>query len=554
MAHVKRRSEDWKILPWKKFQRNVFRLQKRIYQAVRRGDYKRARSLQRLLLRSWSARCLAVRQVSQDNRGKRTPGVDGVASLSPKQRLAYARRLRSLSHKADPVRRVYISKPNNPQEQRPLSIPTMFQRALQALVKLTLEPEWEARFEPNSYGFRPGRSAHDAMQAIFNFIRLKPKYVLDTDIEKCFDRINHEALLRKLSAIQPIARLVRGWLKAGVVDKGETIFPQAGTPQGGVISPLLANIALHGLEQTLVNAVPRRTGDRKSNVPGIIRYADDFVILHHDLDTLHRLKQVAEDWLAEMGLRLKASKTRIVHTLDEHEGQVGFDFLGFHIRQHRVGQYHTRTYRGKPGSKTLIKPSKKAQQRHLRKVREVIRKHRGNSQAALVSALNPIIRGWVNYYRTCSAKRTFGLMDYQVYEKLSRWAAFRHRNKNPGWRYSRYWRRVKNGHIVFSDGTSTLVFHETTRVYRHVKVKGDKSPFDGDWTYWAARLGREPTKPTRVVNLLKRQYGRCANCRLRFMAGDIMEVHHHDRDRLNNRYSNLALLHGHCHDVVHSAA
>ncbi len=203
--------------------------------AIRRSDFRRARSLQRLLLRSWSARCLAVRQVSQDNRGKRTPGVDGVASLTPRQRKAYARRLHHLSHKADdPVRRVYITKPNNPKELRPLGIPTMFQRALQALVKLALEPEWEARFEPNSYGFRPGRSPHDAVEAIFNFIRLKPKFVLDTDIEKCFDRIEHSALVEKLSAIQPIAKLVRGWLKAGIVDDGKVLFPQAGTPQGGL--------------------------------------------------------------------------------------------------------------------------------------------------------------------------------------------------------------------------------------------------------------------------------------------------------------------------------
>jgi RNA-directed DNA polymerase len=237
MAHANWRSEDWKKLPWKKFQRNVFRLQKRIYQATHRGDFRRARSLQRLLLHSWSARCLAVRQVSQDNRGKRTPGVDGVASLTQRQRLVYARRLCNLSHKADPVRRVYISKPNNPKELRPLGIPTMFQRALQALVKLALEPEWEARFEPNSYGFRPGRSPHDAVAAIFNFIRLKPKFVLDTDIEKCFDRIEHSALVEKLSAIQPITKLVRGWLKAGIVDDGKMLFPKAGTPQGGVITP-----------------------------------------------------------------------------------------------------------------------------------------------------------------------------------------------------------------------------------------------------------------------------------------------------------------------------
>jgi len=547
MAHANWRSEDWKKLPWKKFQRNVFRLQKRIYQAIRRGDFKRARNLQRLLLHSWSARCLAVRQVSQDNRGKRTPGVDGVASLTQRQRIAYARRLQDLSHKADdPVRRVYISKPNNPKELRPLGIPTMFQRALQALVKLALEPEWEARFEPNSYGFRPGRSPHDAVAAIFNFIRLKPKFVLDTDIEKCFDKIEHSTLVEKLSAIQPIVKLVRGWLKAGIVDDGKVLFPKAGTPQGGVISPLLMNVALHGLEEHLVKSCSHR------NKPGVIRFADDFVVIHEDLDILQDLQEQAETWLAGIGLRLKPSKTHIRHTLHEYEGPAGFDFLGFSIRQFPAAKFRTRTYRGKPGFKTIIRPSEKAQKRHQLKVKDVIRSHRGNSQAALVSALNPVIRGWANYYRTCAAKDTFYQMDYQIYQKLFRWAAFRHRNKNAGWRYRRYWRRVKDT-IVFSDGTSTLVRYAKTRVYRYTKVKGEKSPFDGDWPYWGARLGRDPSKPTRVVNLLKRQNSRCANCGLRFMTEDITEVHHQDRDRLNNRYDNLALLHGHCHDLVHSA-
>jgi len=547
MAHVNRRSEDWKKLPWKKFQRNVFRLQKRIYQAVRRGDFKRARSLQRLLLHSWSTRCLAVRQVSQDNRGKRTPGVDGVASLTPRQRITFTRRLHNLSHKADPVRRVYILKPNNPKERRPLGIPTMFQRALQALVKLALEPEWEAKFEPNSYGFRPGRSPHDAIEAIFNFIRLKPKFVLDTDIEKCFDKIEHSALIEKLSTIQPISKLVLGWLKAGIVDEGETIFPKAGTPQGGVISPLLMNVALHGLEKHLIKVCSHR------NKPGVIRFADDFVVIHQDLEILQVLHEQAEIWLAEIGLRLKPSKTHIRHTLHEHEGPAGFDFLGFTVRQFPVEKHRTRTFRGKPGFKTIIKPSQKAQERHLRKIKDVIRKHRGNSQAALVSTINPVIRGWANYHRTCSAKRTFSRIDYQVYQKLARWASFRHRNKTPGWQYQRYWRQV-NGTIVFSDGTSSLVSYAKTSVSRHTKVKGDKSPFDDDWPYWSARLGRDPTKPTRVVNLLKRQNGRCANCGLRLMTQDITEVHHQDRDRSNNRYSNLMLLHGHCHDLVHSAS
>jgi RNA-directed DNA polymerase len=237
MADVERHTEDWAALPWKQFQRNVYRLQKRIYQATRRGDWKRAHNLQRLLLRSWSARCLAVRQVTQDNRGKHTPGVDGVASLTPRQRVGLAKTLRRPSRwTTDRIRRVYIPKPGKT-EKRPLGIPTMRDRACQALVKQALEPEWEAQFEPNSYGFRPGRSAHDAIEAIFNFIRLKPKYALDADIEKCFDRISHDALLKKLNAIGPLARLVRAWLTAGILDEGELLFPEAGTPQGGIVTP-----------------------------------------------------------------------------------------------------------------------------------------------------------------------------------------------------------------------------------------------------------------------------------------------------------------------------
>jgi RNA-directed DNA polymerase len=237
MADEKNRTEDWKTLPWKKFQRNVFRLQKRIYQAQIRGDFKRVRGLQRLLLRSYSARNLAVRQVSQDNRGKNTPGVDGIARLTPKQRMRMVKELRNLSPKPAPIRRVYIPKASNPNERRPLGIPIMCDRAEQALVKLALEPEWEARFEPNSYGFRPGRCPQDAIEAIFNHIRLKPKYILEADIEKCFDRISHTALLTKLGSITPINRQVRGWLKAGIFENGEIFPSEAGTPQGGVSTP-----------------------------------------------------------------------------------------------------------------------------------------------------------------------------------------------------------------------------------------------------------------------------------------------------------------------------
>ena len=536
-------SEVWKTIPWKKYQRNVFRLQKRIYRAKKQGDVRTVHNLQRLLLRSRSARFLAVRRVSQDNRGKKTAGVDGVASLNPKQRLRYAQHLRTLDRAADPVRRTYLGKPDG--GQRPLGIPTMIQRAYQALVKLALEPEWEAVFEPNSYGFRPGRSPHDAIEAVHSYIRLKPKYVLKADIEKCFDRIDHQALLNKLNTIQPISKLVRGWLKAGIVDQGQTLFPDTGLAQGGVISPLLMNIALHGLEEQLLKAYPKR------HKPAIIRFADDVVILDHDGDRLHQLKQQAETWLNQMGLQLNPAKTHIGHTLNQHQAAAGFDFLGFNIRQYQVGRYKTRTYRGQAGFKTLIKPSKKAQKRHLAYLKQVIRDHRGNSQGRLIAKLNPIIRGWANYYKNCAAKATFNRMSTQLYDKLRRWAAFRHPRKGSSWRYRRYWRRSA-GPIRFSDGHNHLFQYEQTKIKRHTKVIGSKSPFDGDWLYWAQRLQQHPLIPLRVLKLLKWQGNKCEDCGLLFMTEDVLEIHHLNGNHSDNRYVNLSLLHGHCHDIAHA--
>ena len=279
---------EWKDLPWRKLERRVFKLQKRIFKASQRGDVKAVRRLQKTLMRSWSAKCLAVRRVTQDNQGKKTAGVDGIKSLKPEQRLELVEKL-TLSRKAKPTRRVWIPKPGS-EEKRPLGIPTMADRALQALVKQALEPQWEAIFEPNSYGFRPGRSAHDAIAAIFDCISRKSKYVLDADIAKCFDRIDHEALLAKLNTAPTTRRQIKSWLKAGVMD-GKTLFPTPeGTPQGGVISPLLANIALHGMEQRINQAFPKKEiwsrGKRVGyqNPAHVIRYADDFVVIHESLE------------------------------------------------------------------------------------------------------------------------------------------------------------------------------------------------------------------------------------------------------------------------------
>jgi RNA-directed DNA polymerase len=416
---------------------------------------------------------------------------------------------------------------------------------MQALVTMVLEPQWEARFETNVYGFRPGRSVQDAIAAIFLYLRVKPKYALDADIEKCFDQIDHEALLGKLHVAAPIRRLVRDWLKTGILEDGEMSFPEAGTPQGGVISPLLANIALHGLE-IVISAV-----SRKHKVT-VIRYADDLVLLCDDLPTLEVARARLKAWLAEIGLRLKDSKTYVTHTLDEHEGRVGFDFLGFQIRQHRVGKHHTKTYRGIPGMKTLIKPSPRAVKRHIKNLNTLVREQRGAPQAGLISKLNTVIRGWTNYYRASVAKRTFGKADQHLYSQLRSWARWRHPKKASGWQYRRYWKRRKTSE-VFTDGTSQLVKHAATPIVRHIKVQGNRSPYDGDWVYWGQRLQRDPTKPNWLLRMLKQQNGQCEVCGLHFMANDVIEEHHRDGNHTNHRLSNRVLLHGHCHDQLHGA-
>lgn len=557
----------WREIPWKKLECRVFKLQKRIYQASSRGDVKTVRGLQKLLMKSWSAKCLSVRRVSQDNQGKKTAGVDGVKSLTPKQRFDLIKQLQ-LGIKVSPTRRVWIPKPGT-EEKRPLGIPTMKDRALQALVKLALEPEWEAVFEPNSTGFRSGRSTHDAVAAIFIAIKSQPKYMLDADISKCFDKINHEQLLRKLNTFPTLRRIIRAWLKAGVMD-GEQMFPSiSGTPQGSVISPLLANIALHGMEyriKELAESFDIKRPNSKYQLPkrdkrksiSIIRYADDFVILHEDINAITKCKQVISEWLSEMGLELKPSKTRIAHTLYEHEGEKpGFDFLGYTIRQYQVGKYKTgKDTQGNPlGFKTIITPSKESQKRHYVQIAEVIEKHRGVSQAALIKNLNPLIRGWCNYFATVASSEVFSKMDTLMYWKLRKWANCRHRNKGQRWINQRYWQSIGNDNWVFATSQQEsnpvcLLKHSATKIKDYVKVKGEASPYDGNLIYWSKRKGEHPQMPTRMAKLLKSQKGKCAHCGLFFKDEDVMEIDHiipKSKSGLNE-YKNFQLLHRHCHD------
>jgi RNA-directed DNA polymerase len=320
---------NWNEIDWKTVEIAVFKLQKRIFKASQVGNVKLVHRLQRLLTKSYYGKLWAIRKVTQDNQGMKTAGVDGVKSLTPKQRFEMVNKLK-LGNKSKPTRRVWIPKPNG--EKRPLGIPTIYERVLQCLVKLALEPEHEAHFEGNSYGFRPGRSCHDAIQAIFNQIRYTPKYVLDADISKCFDKIDHQKLLTKLESYPTLRNQVKAWLKSGVIDDNQLFLTEEGTPQGGVVSPLLANIALHGMELEIkklartwkIKGLSKR--DKEQSV-SLIRYADDFVILHKDLEKVLECKKTIENWLIDIGLELKPSKTKISHTLNEYDGNVGFDFL-----------------------------------------------------------------------------------------------------------------------------------------------------------------------------------------------------------------------------------
>lgn len=487
---------EWEKIPWRKLYIIVSKLQKRIYKAEERNDTKTVHKLQKLLLKSTAAKLLAVRKVAQDNRGRKSAGLDGLKELSSKQKVKLASIL-NVSTEASPTKRVWIPKPGK-SEQRPLGIPTIHDRALQALVKFALEPQWEAKFEPNSYGFRPGRSAHDAISAIFLSINRKPKYVLDADIASCFDRIDHQYLLNKLNAPVCIRKQVRLWLKAGVMDNGRYKATSQGTPQGGVISPLLANIALHGLEEKVKSSFTktRRIKGKREYFwqPKVIRYADDFVVLHQDLTVIQTCKQIVTEYLKEIGLELKESKTSISHTLKEHHAKVGFDFLGFTIRQIPVGLNHSGcdTKGRRLGFKTIICPGKKSIKQHQVHIHALLKRNKNANQEKLISLLNPVIRGWSNYFSKVVSKATFSKLDHVLFHQLRAWVNFRHKSKNARWKADKYWKKIGNHTWTFAcvNKRNTIVQlfrHSQTAIVRHVKVQGERSPYNGQLQYWENR-------------------------------------------------------------------
>ncbi|RMI30241.1 group II intron reverse transcriptase/maturase [Actinomadura harenae] len=496
---------DWQSIDWDAVGDDVRRLRQRIFTATREGDLKKVRNLQKLMLRSRANALVAVRRVAEINAGRMTPGIDGVAALTApaKASLAEWAQSKAMTWKPKAVRRVYIPKSNG--KQRPLGIPVIKDRAVQALVLNALEPEWEAKFEPKSYGFRPGRGCHDAIEAIFKVVRgplSKRRWILDADLAAAFDRIDHDRLTSMLASF-PARGLIREWLKAGVIENGRFAPTAEGTPQGGVISPLLLNVALHGMEEAA--GVRYRTdgvhaGKTAPASPVLIRYADDFVVLCHSRRQADEARRMLAEWLAPRGLRFNEDKTQVVHLAE------GFDFLGFNVRQYK-------------GSKVLIKPSPAAVARFRKRLRAELRAMRGVSADDLVAKLNPILRGWAAYYRIGVSKKTFSNIDNYLWWATYKWARFRHPNKSKKWVVKRYFGSfdlARQVNWVFGDSNTGryLIKIVWTPIVRHVMVQGNASPDDPQLAeYWARR--RRKTKLPLSADydrMLRWQRGRCPLC------------------------------------------
>ncbi|MGB5595921.1 MAG: reverse transcriptase domain-containing protein [Crocosphaera sp.] len=488
-------SELWKSIPWKKLRKNLFRLQRRLFKAILAEDKVRAKNLQKLILKSYAARLLAVRQISQLNAGKKTAGVDGVKSLNYKQRFALAEKLlEAHDWKHSKLREIPIPKKDG--TTRMLKVPTMADRAWQCLVKYALEPAHEAIFHERSYGFRPGRSAHDAQKIIFNNLRScckgYEKRILELDIEKCFDRISHTSIMERVIAPNTIKLGLWRCLKAGTNPE----FPEQGTPQGGVVSPLLANIALDGIE----------------NIHSSIRYADDMVVILKPKDDVEKILGKIEEFLAERGLKVKESKTKLVKSTD------GFDFLGWHFKVQTNGKFR-------------CVPSEDNYKAFRKKVKDIVN---CSNYGAKVKAekLAPLVRGWRNYHRYCK-------MDGS---RFSLWRinnrAFKVFNKEKN--LNRY--KAKE---LIKKAFPAVPYSEN----RHVNVKGNKSPYDGDLVYWSQRNSKLYDNLT--SKSLKRQNHSCGYCGLKLTSSERVHLHHIDGNHSNWKSKNLLAVHESCHKYIH---
>jgi RNA-directed DNA polymerase len=464
--------EVWDQINWDEVTQEVTRLQARIVKAIQAGRWNKVQALQHLLTRSHSGKLLAVKRVTE-NAGKRTAGVDGKIWATPMSKLKASRSLTHRGYQPLPLRRVYIPKSNG--KKRPLGIPTMLDRAMQALWLLALNPVAETTADPNSYGFRPRRSTADAIEQCFNALakRDSATWVLEGDIRGCFDNISHDWLLKNV----PMDVVVlRKWLHAGFLDKGVLFPTEAGTPQGGIASPVLANLALDGLEDAVHSALGRSKNARQPAKAHVVRYADDFIVTGANRELLEQqVKPAVEEFLAVRGLQLAPEKTSITHITQ------GFDFLGQNVRKY--------------GNKLLIKPAFKSVKALCNKVSEVLGKNKAATQAQVIMLLNPILRGWAMYHRHVVAAATFSRIDHLVWTELWRWAKRRHPQKNARWIKARYFQRQGLRDWVFAcraPGAKqtqqfVLLRASTIPIKRHTKVRSEANPFDPAWTEYFQR-------------------------------------------------------------------
>jgi RNA-directed DNA polymerase len=542
-----REPQDWHAIDWRRIERNVRTTQKRIAKATQEGDWRRVKALQRSLTHSFAARALAVRRVTE-NQGKRTAGVDRAIWGKPESKWRAISQLKQQrGYRPMPLRRVYIPKSNG--KERPLGIPTMFDRAMQALHLLGLEPVAESTSDPNSYGFRKERSTADAMSQIFVCMSQKAsaQWVLEADIQGCFDHINHDWLV---SHVRMNKTILRKWLKAGVVHKGQLMPTDEGTPQGGIISPTLANVTLNGLERELIEHLGAKLGRMKAAKlkVNVIRYADDFVVTGTSKEVLEtEVWPWIEQFLAQRGLRLSPEKTRVTH-IDQ-----GFDFLGWNFRRY--------------GGKLLIKPSRKNAKALYGKVEEIIKTNLATKQANLIDKLNPVLRGWAQYHHPVVAKELFNKLDALIYWRLVRWARRRHPRKSRKWCFEHYWEHTRDRTEFATvkkakDGTQIAVqlYRLADMVItRHIKIKGEFNPFDPRWELYgeelrSKRMVQSLSYRRQLTQLYMSQSGCCNLCGTAITRETGWHDHHIVRrvDGGSNLLFNRVLLHPVCHAKVHA--
>lgn len=525
----------WHGIPWQDAHQVLGRLQARISKAAKAGEWRQVKRLQRLLTRSTSAKALAVKRVTE-NRGAKTAGIDRQTWSTPEDKWQAVGSMSHKDYRPRPLRRVYIPKANG--DRRPLGIPTMRDRAMQALHLLALDPVAETTGDSHSYGFRRERSTADAIEQVRNAFGRKhsPKWVLEGDIKGCFDNISHDWLLARVPMDKGV---LRKWLKAGYFDGNVLFATTSGTPQGGIISPVLANLALDGLQRELTGLFRTVREARVAKV-NFVRYADDFIVTSSSKELLETtVMPLVQQFMHGRGLELSEKKTLVTHVTD------GFDFLGWNVR-----------WRGRI---LLTQPSRKNVKNFLEKIRGTLRKMCAARQADVIDALNPILRGWASYHRSQMAARTFAKSDHLIWQALWRWACRRHPQKGSRWIKARYFRRIDDRDWRFADKDKVLVSLASFRKKKHVKIDGNRNPYDPkDEDYFDARLARRLESDLkgrrRLAWLWYLQEGRCPNCAQKITRETGWHIHHVIKrsEGGSDATDNLQLLHPNCHRQLHA--